>query len=291
MEGVKESEKRLIIIENKIYAGDQENQLRRYYNYAKEHFKNYCLIYLTLDGHEPSETSLGGGESIEYQTASYRDHILRWIEDCVKEAYDKPLIRETLRQYLFVIKQLTNQDMEEKSKKELIELLSKEENIEQYIKISTLKDDVISHIWSENFIPKLEEALKKTPLYTKVEKSENMAAKYAGITIEVENWKNYALRIEFDKAFYRGLSYGIYYKNEFKDSKTYDKLKNLSGYRHSDAWSIWDWVFEEDRDLKPDTLMAVCSGKVIEKILSKLKEVYKVYEDVSKIDGVQLDLN
>lgn len=42
-----------IIIENKIYATDQENQLLRYYNYAIEKFGggHFVLLYLTLDGH------------------------------------------------------------------------------------------------------------------------------------------------------------------------------------------------------------------------------------------------
>ena len=44
-----------VIIENKVDAGDQENQLLRYDNYAKKYFKkDYRLLYLTLDGHKPS---------------------------------------------------------------------------------------------------------------------------------------------------------------------------------------------------------------------------------------------
>src|SRR5690606_22434580 len=39
---------RAIIIENKIYAGDQEGQLRRYHNFNK----NAIIVYLTLDGKE-----------------------------------------------------------------------------------------------------------------------------------------------------------------------------------------------------------------------------------------------
>ena len=49
-----EDGKHAIIIENKIYATDQPNQLLRYHNYGKKMFPNgFCLLYLTLDGHEP----------------------------------------------------------------------------------------------------------------------------------------------------------------------------------------------------------------------------------------------
>jgi len=52
-----------IIIENKIYASDQPNQLLRYHNYGVKQFgeNNFKLVYLTLYGSEPSSDSLGGG--------------------------------------------------------------------------------------------------------------------------------------------------------------------------------------------------------------------------------------
>jgi len=37
-----------LIIENKIYAGDQPNQLLRYFNYAKSSCKEFKILYLTL---------------------------------------------------------------------------------------------------------------------------------------------------------------------------------------------------------------------------------------------------
>ena len=53
-----DNNKKAIIIENKIYAGDQPEQLKRYDDYAKQQFTNgYRLLYLTLDGHKPSEGS------------------------------------------------------------------------------------------------------------------------------------------------------------------------------------------------------------------------------------------
>ena len=49
-----------IIIENKIYAEDQENQLLRYNNYGRKQFPNgFKLVYLSLEGVEPDEKSLG----------------------------------------------------------------------------------------------------------------------------------------------------------------------------------------------------------------------------------------
>ncbi|WP_404840898.1 PD-(D/E)XK nuclease family protein [Alkalilimnicola ehrlichii] len=54
-------DRQAVIIENKIYADDQESQLRRYHDALKQ--KGYSPIYiryLTLDGSAPSEESLAG---------------------------------------------------------------------------------------------------------------------------------------------------------------------------------------------------------------------------------------
>lgn len=94
----------LIIIENKIYAGDQPRQLVRYHNFAKSR-PHHSLVYLTLGGDKPSDSSadeLVYGK--DYKCISYRKDITEWIEECLSMAVAKPLIRETLQQYLFIIK-------------------------------------------------------------------------------------------------------------------------------------------------------------------------------------------
>lgn len=111
-----------IIIENKIYAIDQYHQLLRYNNYGKQRFpKGFKLIYLTLDGHEASKDSLGDNE-IDYHCISYKGHILNWLSKCVMLAYDKPLVRETISQYITLIKQITGQDMNKDSSDKIVDL-------------------------------------------------------------------------------------------------------------------------------------------------------------------------
>ena len=99
--------KNAIIIENKIYAEDQENQLLRYYNYVKENGLNGILIYLTLEGTEPSDFSLGR-KNFDYVCLSYRKMILPWLQRCVELSACYPLVRETIRQYITNLKSLLN---------------------------------------------------------------------------------------------------------------------------------------------------------------------------------------
>ena len=115
-----------LIIENKIYAGDQDKQLTRYDNYGKETFGagRYHLVYLTLYGDDASKesTATKSAEEVAYLRLSYAENILRWLEQCARLADNKPLVRESLNQYIRTIKQLTYQDMNQKNIRKIIDL-------------------------------------------------------------------------------------------------------------------------------------------------------------------------
>lgn len=115
-----------LIIENKIYAGDQDKQLTRYDNYGKETFgaDGYLLVYLTLYGYDASKesTATKSAEEVGYLRLSYAEDILCWLEQCARLADNKPLVRESLNQYIRTIKQLTYQDMNQKNIQKIIDL-------------------------------------------------------------------------------------------------------------------------------------------------------------------------
>lgn len=114
-----------IIIENKIYAGDQPKQLVRY----NEHDKNAPILYLTLDGKEPSDNSIGNLVlNKDFICISYTTDIKVWLENCIKEMANKPIIRETLNQYLFLIKSLTNQSNNNKMGDEIVKIILKDKD-------------------------------------------------------------------------------------------------------------------------------------------------------------------
>ena len=119
-----------IIIENKVFAGDQEKQLFRYFNYDKK----APLIYLTLGDELPSKDSITHEkielhENIDFISISYKTEIKNWIQSCIKVVYNKPLIRETLIQYEFLINELTNQSKNKNMSEEVRKLITSE-NVE-----------------------------------------------------------------------------------------------------------------------------------------------------------------
>ncbi|WP_266203373.1 PDDEXK-like family protein [Pontibacter kalidii] len=109
-----------ISIENKIDAGDQNAQVERYCNYRKGSNKVY---YLTLKGAEPSEASKGKLQNGEdFHTISYRDQIQEWLERCIKEAAEQPILRESIKQYKILIQKLTS-TMDKTHQKNLNEIM------------------------------------------------------------------------------------------------------------------------------------------------------------------------
>ena len=130
-----------VIIENKIYASDQPNQLLRYHNYGVKTFgeNNFKLVYLTLYGSEPSPDSLGG-EDFEFIKLSYAQDILKLLKELVKTKLQKPVHR-TIKDYITIIKQLTHQDMDTKYQ-QIIKEAIKYDNIEVTSKLLLLQEQI-----------------------------------------------------------------------------------------------------------------------------------------------------
>ena len=119
---ISDNQNKAIIIENKIYAGDQINQLQKYDSHAKGKYgeRNYQILYLTLGGNEASDDS---GKGVNYLRISYSETIINWLERCVAISVRFPMVRETIIQYINHLKKLTNQDMDTKNKEEIVDMI------------------------------------------------------------------------------------------------------------------------------------------------------------------------
>lgn len=133
---------RHIIIENKINAGDQENQLLRYHNFDKE----APIIYLTLDGRLPDKYSTGENKSLEKKLIclSYRTEIIKWLNNIINIPTINPIVKNAIEQYVNLIKKLTNQNMEAEEKNAIVkDILNNDQ------KIDILKQLSENFIWDE----------------------------------------------------------------------------------------------------------------------------------------------
>ncbi len=173
----------IISIENKIYAGDQENQLIRYRNYEK---KINQVYYLTLFGNEASDFStLDISNSIEnkeyklengkdYFTLSYSYDILNWLKLCHQKSVNIPQLRESIKQYILLIQKLTNQNMNDRQKMidllfenhESAKIISTEFNSLRHRIRSQFRKDVVQKL-KNNFNPEIFEIKTPNPIHKK----------------------------------------------------------------------------------------------------------------------------
>jgi len=150
-----EDREHAVIIENKIYAGDQPNQLLRYHNYGVKTFgkNNFKLVYLTLYGSDPSASSLGGAH-FNFIKLSYAQDILKLLEKLVKTQPQKP-VHSTVEDYITIIKQLTHQDMDTKYQQSIIEEAIKSDNIDVTSELLLLQKQIGDKLRSDYIIKPL----------------------------------------------------------------------------------------------------------------------------------------
>lgn len=241
--------KHSIIIENKIYAGDQHHQMLRYWNYGmsqkgNDTEKSFVLIYLTLDGCSPSKESLGEDlKENDIVCLSYKSDIRGWLDRCVELASRTPLVRETINQYISTIGILTNNVME--NNKDLFDILSKKENLDAIYDIVNNKNAVVNRIVNEEFIPQLRILAKSKGFSMGDGCIENWFEKsYTGLSFYNPQWKYLKLAFEFEHRGLGRLIFGFRTKDEDgvkrEDVKDWEKVqKNYSTKDVNNQCWIW----------------------------------------------------
>ncbi len=155
-----------VIIENKIDAKDcnheGEGQLEKYYREAiEEGFSKdkINIYYLTLDQHEPSEESVSTSKKYpelaeKVQCISYGSEIIEWLKECAKESYAKPILRETINQYINLLQKMTNNESSISERIELMNIVGKNsDNLESAMflinNFKHIKWHTICDFWKE----------------------------------------------------------------------------------------------------------------------------------------------
>lgn len=219
MDVLVESKGQAIIIENKIYAGDRQNQMLRYYNYANNQYGrgNYRLLYLTLFGKSPSDSSKGSLEENEdFYCVSYAGEIKQWLLSCLTQAVQKPLVREIIVQYINLINKLTHQDMESNVKTELKKLCYNPQNMEALLWISNNFSSVVQEIMEEKFLPQLQEIAKANgfKLLIKNDGKDWLNTAWMSFSFRKDEWSVFEICFEFLSQQMRNCVSGFRYQDE-----------------------------------------------------------------------------
>lgn len=274
-----------IIIENKIYADDQPAQLLRYKKFADNQYaKKHTILYLTLEGGDPSEKSTGLKEYDEnwfWHNISYASGIKKWLDECIKRSENQPLVQQTILQYINLINNLTNQEMDEKMSKEIQDLLLNGDNLRVAEDLSNEIVDAKERIIQEKLVPKLKSLAKKKGLefeFNEIYSNKN----YTGFWFHKKSWKeHFYISFEFTKEC-SSLVYGINIEQE-KNKQLYERLKKLgSGRKPNEYWAIL-YDFEEPYySWTADTFIRINQnpGELVELVEEKVNELLEIIKNV-----------
>ena len=178
---LEDSEGNVVVIENKIYAGDSECQLLRYHNSLTESGKSPSIIYLSLKGTEPSDRSLGEGKntlSIDYVNVLSYAKIQQWLSKILD--YCSPEMKSNVEQYSRLISNLL---MESKIYEEI---LSSGESYKAAIKVAKNLEDArmaLKREFISNLRMKLTELMCRDERYSLEDYSNPRNSKLVGFTI------------------------------------------------------------------------------------------------------------
>ncbi|KLV09919.1 hypothetical protein C9I92_06610 [Photobacterium ganghwense] len=236
--------KTAIVIENKIYATDQEKQLSNYYKkMVDEGYQDIKLIYLTLTGYSPEEQSI---EELPHKVkdndlilASYESDIYSWISKCIEISARNAPLREACIQYLDIINKLTNKVEDQDHMDDLKELLLIDNNLSSLPVLFDAYNEVITDLqldlWNkialgieEEFgeihsdsVTKHDNPREQVKKY--VENKRN--SKYLSISSEITGYDNIYLHVEQENHIYFGV-----YCDKGNKSQEYIDIENKTKY-------------------------------------------------------------
>jgi hypothetical protein len=303
---VKNNEKQAIIIENKIYAGDEKQQLYRYYKTIKnEGIDEFSIIYLTLDGHLPEEQSIEGIptkfiESNYFQCISYKIHIKQWMEKCLQLASLNPSLRESIAQYKQLISELTETDQSEIYMEKLKELLLTNNNMTYFNDLSRAYTenliDLQMKLWQDMLAyqqdnyPSMGEPNNKS-----ITKNESPRAvidnyfnssrnnKYYGLYYPLKNYSGF-VGIDLEYQMYIGVS--CHNDEHPRDHKNLSKkLKAEHGGSSNDYWPMFKYTSDGINFKVPDRdSVSILNDDMKRQQLAKslMDELYLIWSSIKE---------
>lgn len=249
---IKDNKNKVFLIENKIYAGEQKNQLIRYKNF----YPNAPILFLTLYGKD-AESAQDLEKNKDYFTISYELDIIFWLEECLKEAVKYPMLREVICQYINLIKKLTHQTINHELKKEIMDLIKNNfsEAMEIAKNYNTAKNDVIKIFWDKLEHTAREKLAKENWI---VKQDSKLISKYSHLLFSnKENDKAYLYyRFNINDGT---IEYGIILK-EGKGSDVFNTIKESNpklipeNFKTSDFQSVI-WKKDDDYNFSDPELL------------------------------------
>lgn len=284
--------KKALAIENKSnpQRGDEDKQLWRYYNTLKgQGYSGIDLLYLTPDGHKPSDDSVGNLDRKRIKCISYKS-LIPWLESCRERDENEAALQDAVAQYLQLVRELTGTDGRGNYMSDLKELCREDNN---FVLIRDLRDamrevetELLKKMWKEI----------ESELRLEIQYFPDKGFSYTGLRYWLS--KSTSLQVAIHS---RRIWFGVgCSKEKYKDK--YDTLKNalenVRGGKTNEKWELPWWRYvdkyldlskpEDFRLLSNDAARQDYTKKAAQEIVEKgLKEVWGVLEDLALVNAIK----
>jgi hypothetical protein len=213
--------------------------------------------------------------------------IINWLERCKEKAINFSYLRETIAQYIHLLKNLTGQSRRKDMSDEIVKTIVKNpESVASAFEIIENEEKIKREIALKHFLPAMKKLANEIGL-TLEEKSEiDCLSSLWGIYLNYELLEKNNIRIcfEFQEANLRKLGYGFcIFANEdcTKENKLKKYIMNLNPKKASEPhWIFYDalaphanWHGEQLADLvkEESEVIKKCEEKIVE-LLDLLKD-------------------
>ena len=279
------------IIENKIYASEQPEQLERYKNWLDQKCaKRKLLIYLTPDGRSGTTAKDEDYIRLAYlSNGENKKDIVSWLEQCQQWSAGLPFVRESLAQYRNHIINVLKGGLSMKD--DVVKLMSEKPGIAQLIydnyasmcvgKANALLVGILSKYEYEGYL--------------------DFGHKETGFTITVESVGKSPIRvfIGFDGTGLSGFFVGVSkdfrgHRNDVLDQQTLEEWKSAirdlpdssgENFTSNNCWPMWKFI-----PLRDESRSTTWSGQFFEKVEkdenlkeSLIGEVARAIEDIKVV--------
>lgn len=306
-----------IILENKIYANDQEGQIERYIDIIRNDYQNsdtgnnqkqksekeqnnieIYVLFLSLDERDPSKYSRGKyefcddrtglecvGFKVRYKNITYKKEILNWLGECQRELRNLSDLSVFISHYIDIVKQITNQNLQ----RDKMHLETIVKNYELATEISEnlvyARKEII-----DNFFKEVKEILEKNDEiknYWNVEINGLVANSTYNTPLIIykkalENQQNYfAFTVEIQTATLKNAYWGFRKNNEnIDDCIKFDDLKIYQDekLKTTQWWIDWKWLSIDNKQLDMDLAKEIKQDLQPDYFAKNIFSIIKKYE-------------
>jgi len=305
-----------IIVENKIDAKDQENQIKRYIDVIQEKDdqlseNDILVVYLSLDREVPSAYSLDDlkimDEYIErnekkvalFKSIHYKEEMLTWLKSCQEEIQNITNLNEVFNQYIDVVNMINF-----KYKGKIMSVSSfinkNKSNYEIAKEISKNLPESRKEVIDDFFKKVVENLQQKLGDKWTVKKEAELSKRWNfPVRIYKKKWsdnekKAIIFGFEFDYNNYYNGKFGIVRRSDkvvIKDmsKKFKDELDELESNRNESDWWLHKISFPNDSDFRDFAKYVMFSEKpegdfinVILALINKFEKESNLMTEINK---------